>query len=407
MSRHFKKIRVSVISDFLSTEIFGPSILAQKDFEVLNTNHRYECYLVSSSRMNLQGNGRNQRIIRRSVVSDVFLFRFQSIRKLSTILSAIVRLVYGVRLTFVLLKLKPRIVVVHKIGFIFPIHVLLIMKLFFKNIIIVHHDFMFIHKGKVYPANLKISPLSLNDYDTFLSENHFQLIHGPRKDLILVRNLTRKFLNVTYNQFQKNLLINNGVSVDFVTRQTIEECRHDQFKYQSRQIDNRIRILFIGRSVGKGLDKAFEILLANDIFSLTIISELYTQELIPPELRESRVKFLGPKSQEEVFQEIHNSQVVFARSNCLEVGPLTVLEALSHGTPVICSPFSGNSEIAYQVDPNLISFEDDLDISHRIIELVDSWDSKLMKRRFWNVYASQPSVSMNYFVDSICINSKK
>lgn len=394
MPKYTGRSRVCIITDFLPNEVLGPSTLAEKDFNAVRHLPEFECIFISSSVEPVLTSDLNLSIVRRNARVEFLMQRVRVLPRFHSFLSILFRFFYGVKLILLLLRLEPEYIVVHKVGTVFPYNTLVFVRLFSKKCFIVHHDFMLINRGKIYPGDLRQNRREIACYEAFLKDGEFKLGKGPRKDLGLTRRYIRGHTNFVYNAFQKSVMESNGVPIQFVTKQLVDPCSHKNIAYRPRASDNTIRILFVGRSIGKGLQDAFRLLESNEIFSISIISEPYTETLIPTMLKNSRVNFLGPKSQAEVFAEMHKSQIVFARSNCLEVGPLTVLESLAHGIPVLCSPYSGNSEIANKVDSRMIYFDNEDNPACRIINLVDSWDAPIMKKRFEDVYRLQPSVSL-------------
>lgn len=73
----------------------------------------------------------------------------------------------------------------------------------------------------------------------------------------------------------------------------------------------------------------------------------------------NRVRYLNEIGHEK-WSYLANASAVIIPSICFENSPLVALEALSVGTPVICSDMGGTKEIVEQISPELIMPTNDM-----------------------------------------------
>ena len=103
--------------------------------------------------------------------------------------------------------------------------------------------------------------------------------------------------------------------------------------------------LYYGRlAQEKGLPTLIEAFRQNPLLSLKIIGAGPMEE----ELRKSlpkNVEMLGPKYGDELFSWVKKARFVCVPSECYENNPMTIVEAYSHGVPVIGSDLGGITEV--------------------------------------------------------------
>jgi len=127
------------------------------------------------------------------------------------------------------------------------------------------------------------------------------------------------------------------------------DCKRFSYKWRAadRGDDHRIKLLSVARLVEeKGLESGIRALhqLAQDApevsFRYDIIGEgplrLRLQQLIDELLLSSRVHLLGAKSQDEVIQALHDSDILLAPS-LAEALPVSLMEAHAAGLPVLAT----------------------------------------------------------------------
>lgn len=84
-------------------------------------------------------------------------------------------------------------------------------------------------------------------------------------------------------------------------------------------------------------------------------------------LKTKNIELVGWKKQEELFSLISSAQALIIPSTCLENNPLTALESISLGTPVIGSDSGGIPEIVEKIDKRLVFKKDNINQLRNII----------------------------------------
>lgn len=112
--------------------------------------------------------------------------------------------------------------------------------------------------------------------------------------------------------------------------------------------EHRRGVVFVGRlHEEKGLDVLLQSVVGTDI-SVTVCGDGPEREVVQELARSlgiaDRVRFLGQVSSQDVRSEIRRARVLAVPTRRNEVGlPLTILESLVEGTPVVASPLIGSS----------------------------------------------------------------
>lgn len=113
-----------------------------------------------------------------------------------------------------------------------------------------------------------------------------------------------------------------------------------------------IRLLFVGRlSKVKQVDKLIEAMDILENATLQIIGDgeeyVYLKSLVQTKHLESRVNFKGAALPSEIHKFLEESDILVMNS-VFEGKPMTILEALSYGLPIITTPVGGIPEITSQ-----------------------------------------------------------
>ncbi len=130
-----------------------------------------------------------------------------------------------------------------------------------------------------------------------------------------------------------------------------------------------LRIAFLGRIAPiKGCDiliKALRqipnIALSLDLYSImqTTSSEVYQKQMIELAQNDPRIRFLPMIPNDQVVATLGSYDLLVVPSQCLETGPLVVLEAFASGIPVLGSQLGGIAELVnHDVNGLLVPYND-------------------------------------------------
>jgi len=169
-------------------------------------------------------------------------------------------------------------------------------------------------------------------------------------------------------QWTLDLLVLNGVP-----RRKISLCRHGlphRFRGDEPSVEqdlkkDSLRVAFLGRyDATKGADVLVRTLrslpgvrLEAHLYGIVQGSaeKRYEEGLIQQAAGDPRIAFLPPIPSDAVITALKNYDLVAVPSQCLETGPLVVLEAFAAGVPVIGSNLGGIAEqVRHNVDGLLV-----------------------------------------------------
>ncbi|SDS27895.1 Glycosyltransferase involved in cell wall bisynthesis [Paenibacillaceae bacterium GAS479] len=165
---------------------------------------------------------------------------------------------------------------------------------------------------------------------------------------------------IVLTEFAKKKFQQGGLPVRSLAVKPNFLKKNREFNYEMIKSDRPIPedyILFVGRfSVEKGvanLIAAWNMLDRNHKLKLLLIGEGPEEDNIKKIADPQSVLFLGTKSTKDVLSYMKHAKYLSVPSTCYEGCPLTIIEALSVGTPVICSQIGALAEI---IEPGVTGF---------------------------------------------------
>jgi glycosyltransferase involved in cell wall biosynthesis len=241
-------------------------------------------------------------------------------------------------------KKKFRTIHFHSFGEEIPLLLLPYLKLRGFEVVVTHHDFMFIHNRKLYPEDIGTTEKKI------LEINYFKI--RKLKKLLIVRfnKLIYKFIdtNIMISEMQASVFTALGYRVDKIIENKVPACTCSKTLGRESEI-----ILFVGRSIGKGLIDLCT-WMKNNNYKLWLVGEVEIFNIAKQFIQEERITFFGKLPSADVYKLMHSASVLAAKSECLDVFPTTVLEAIAHGLPVITSPSAGNSYLVRRISNKLV-----------------------------------------------------
>jgi glycosyltransferase involved in cell wall biosynthesis len=166
---------------------------------------------------------------------------------------------------------------------------------------------------------------------------------------------------VAVSQWVRQMLLRNGVPSEKITlsphgiAQSSGHQSGTAAAAKGSRLRTPVRVGFVGRLYPiKGAHVLIEALrqrpdlpLELDLFGVIQdgTSRMYEQELRRSASGDTRVRFLAPLPAEDVVPRLREYDFLAVPSQCVETGPLVVLEASAAGIPVIGSNLGGISEL--------------------------------------------------------------
>lgn len=270
---------------------------------------------------------------------------------------------------FLLRKIKScrvNIVNFHNLGMAIPLLVFPLLRLMNIKTIATFHDYTNVYNRKLYPSDLKTQRTKdLRSLVTRIMNGI--VLKTNRKMFKLASNIV--YLSTEQKRIYTSFRFPDGVVIE----NKIEDCRCEYFDNGSKAKPN---IVFIGRRIGKGLDSLIDWIGNQELFQLTLVGGEDLAQIAQARLPRHKFEFLGKLPPKEVYLAIHNSTLLYAVSDCLDVYPTTVLEAIVHGIPVLVSRNCGNHYLVAEINPSFI-IDGIAEITpSELLKMLETWNGK-------------------------------
>jgi len=249
-------------------------------------------------------------------------------------------------------KTRPDLIWIHQVGNSIPKSVPLFFWLLGIKTIQTHHDYGFFSLGKLYPSDFGLKSSQINSFGKSSNSNSSQFKKLSFAKESTIKNLVfwyrARFLVEISNLNAKNVLLGSqqalinrsfGMKSIVLIPNAAKECSCGNIEERK---DDEIRFLFAGRPVGKGLNSISNIVRNTKEGVLFLAGKPDLLHYLPESLSEEKYIYLGDLGQEELFQFMHQVDFVSVLSECFDVFPSILLEAISHSSRVLCSETVGN-----------------------------------------------------------------
>jgi glycosyltransferase involved in cell wall biosynthesis len=302
---------------------------------------------------------------------------------------------------------RPDIVWIHQIGNAVPKSVPLLFKILRIKTIQTHHDYSTFAFGKLYPSDFNLdseevlalsSPREFSEMKRtklrFTRGNFFKRNFMRFRCLVLIQISNLNVKNVLLSPQQESINRNFGLKSIVLIPNAAQGCKCVN---PLMKVGENRNILFAGRPVSKGLGLIANIVQNSESCKLFLAGKREILDYIPQSLSPSKYEYLGNLTQPELFQFMHKIDFVSVLSECFDVFPSILLEALSHDCKIIASPMVGNNYLINgdNVGYVLPSLEFSADLSIELIEhkyhvsrldgdelntpTIDAWASQIEK----------------------------
>lgn len=351
-----KKVRLAIITD-LNPDLnpganriaFEFALSAQQFFET-------EFWTSASSSVSSSNESSRKVQIRNIVVNERFSNfprksnAHKSFREFSSF-RALLKVLFWIR------DFRPTVIWVHQIGNVFPYTIFLIFRALRIPTIFTLHDFGVLVPRKLFPRDLNcgdnIELLHIDQSNASLGKLQFQNSlkdRLARARLLIQRLILKKITLVSISSMQKTILEANGLKIDFVFANGVNKCNSCK---QSMRDENSI--LFAGRLTGKGFEKVVDVLNSCRKLHLHLAGKKELENEAEKLLTSDRFTYHGELKQKELNQLLHKVRFTAVLSECFDVYPSLLLEAIAHGSYPLAYPTVGNSSILRTVSNYLVS----------------------------------------------------
>lgn len=248
-----------------------------------------------------------------------------------------------------LLKLKPDLIWIHQLGNQLPRSLIIVIKILKIQNIQTLHDFSLVLPGKLYPEDLEVKKSNMEMHNFRSRKIHKRYI-ARRFLAIKLTNMNSK--TICLSELQKNILDTFGVRVDFVLPNGVP--RIGSVDIPIIVDDKKFNVVFVGRSIGKGLEKICEAVMQSKNAFLHLVGSEDLLNIAHEKLDQNRFKFHGRLSEPEVRNLIRQVDITSVLSECFDVYPTITIESLIEGTPVITTQTTGNASLVSEISSELI-----------------------------------------------------
>lgn len=252
-------------------------------------------------------------------------------------------------------RYKPDLIWVHQIGNRFPRSIFLFLRLINLRCIVTVHDYNYLVPRKLYPNDFSNNL----DLSHIQSENQacFKIKMVPSlKSLIYFSRMKANniLLNCTDSVFyisdlQSMIYASNGFRSTKVINNGVDKCNCNMGEKRN---DNAV--LFVGRVIGKGLDKVIEGVAKNPNLKLILVGGSDLLEIASSKLPTKQFVYLGRLKREALYKILHEVKFTCVLSECFDVFPTITIEAIRHGSIPISTFLAGNSNYVHELNPQLV-----------------------------------------------------
>lgn len=193
---------------------------------------------------------------------------------------------------------------------------------FAKTVIFSHGSFFNMVKGFRFFTNNKVVGVAFEQFIKLMLK---------QADLIFVLDEDSRS---KYKKYNKNVIkVNNSIVLP-------------SEDYSQRRLHNPVRLLFVGRlSKVKRIDEIIKAVETSEQdLQLTVVGDGEEREYLQSLVKTDRVHFIGAVKPCEVKEQMRESDILVMNS-LIEGKPMTIIEAMSFGLPIITTNVGGISEL--------------------------------------------------------------
>ena len=364
-------MKIVVLNDLHPSQQGGAASIALQNARFLATENQVEYWCTGTSgkevpveanlRLRIFKYGRFKKLFQENLRVTKLYFEFFDLRIIF-------------RCLFEVVRFKPDLVWVHQIGNGLPKSITLAFRILRIPTIQTFHDYSLLVPGKLFPSHFGWSN---SEVDLMVSKMESGELETPRirtsnllsSVAIMLRfKLLRKLAmmnsrNIVVGPQQERIFSLFGLKKTTLLPNITNACACSDLMKSS--VSGELRILFAGRPAGKGLGSISRLVQNTPHAHLDLVGDSDLLNYLPFDFPKSKFTFLGRLEHSELLAEMHNYDYVSVLSECFDVYPSILIEALEHSSRVLCTSTVGNHsaitseqfgfQIAYDLDFNKIS----------------------------------------------------
>lgn len=275
---------------------------------------------------------------------------------------------FGVRILFRILKIaltkKAKVFNIHNLGLRIPLSLYICLRLLRVKIISSLHDYTAIYNRKLYPQDL------VNTQKCF-----------DKAVLLLNRTIINFSNEITYLSPQQSIIFQQfRFKSGKIIENKIPKCSCPKnIATRIHRDSKQPQILFLGRAIGKGLISLVDWVSNQNIFKLILAGGEDIMAVAEKKLKENQFLYLGKIDNDKIPTVIHPVDVVYCVSECYDVFPTVVLEALVHNKPVLVSNTCGNSYIIKAINKSFVVDNIHSLNAKSLLAQINLWDTNATK----------------------------
>lgn len=204
---------------------------------------------------------------------------------------------------------------------------------------------------------------------------------------------------IALTEFAKSKFIEGGLPADkIVVKPNFLTITHKECKEESEPN----YILYVGRiSAEKGVGnllKSWSTIRNKQNLKLLIVGDgPEKEELIRMYNTDQTIEFVGNQSISSVMEYMGHAKFLVVPSICYEGFPLTIIEAFSVGTPVICSKIGSLQEVVQDEVTGFHFKHDDVQELSNVISRAMTYEAyQEMRQNVFNVFCNNYTEELNY-----------
>ena len=364
-------MKIVVLNDLHPSQQGGAASIALQNARFLATENQVEYWCT----------GRSGKKVPVESSLKIRIFRYGRFKKLfqekfrvTKIYFEFIDLPITFRCLAEVLRFKPDLVWVHQIGNGFPKGITFAFRIFRIPTIQTFHDYSLLVPGKLFPSHFGWSN---SEVDLLVSKLESGELEPPRlraSNLLNSVAITLRFVilrklakmnsrNIVVGPQQERIFLLFGLKKTTFLPNITSKCVCPDLK--EVKVSDELRILFAGRPAGKGLGSISRLVQNTPHAHLDLAGDADLLNYLPFDFPKSKFTFLGRLEHSELLAAIHNYDYVSVLSECFDVYPTILIEALEHSSRVLCTSTVGNHsaitsdkfgyQLAYDLDFNEIS----------------------------------------------------
>ncbi len=255
---------------------------------------------------------------------------------------------------FLAIRHKPDIVWIHQVGNGFPKSISLVFHMLRIPTVQTLHDYSLLVPGKLFPAHFGWDNSEVDSRIVELENGALQVpMLRASKNLssialrfrfkVLRKLLNQNSVNVVVGPQQEKIFNLFGLEKTRFLPNIAEAC---SCSGSGEKISSHnLRVLFAGRPAGKGLGRICHLIANTDNAHLDLAGNSELLNYLPNDFPSSKFTYLGKIPHSKLLPLLHNYNYVSVLSDCFDVYPSILIEALAHSSRVLCTSTVGNHQL--------------------------------------------------------------